>query len=208
MVDLETLGTTADAPVLEVAAVVFDEETGKILKEFDGITDASAVCQANYEGLCREGEDTDIMHCGDPEKLKALLQTCPYLKNASVHTLEWWIHTYNGHSCWCRDALMPPQEKVILQFLNFMGGHAARATMYCKGMFDFPILSWNLKELGVEVPWKFWKERDLRTIIAEHPDVQLPEERADAHDALSDCRYQIQCLSAIRGLPLNSVGHS
>jgi len=54
-------------------------------------------------------------------------------------------------------------------------------------------------ERGIEVPWKYDRVRDLRTIMAQAgigtDDVDPFPDQID-HDAVHDCRYQIKCLAA------------
>jgi hypothetical protein len=62
---------------------------------------------------------------------------------------------------------------------------------------DFPMIQSLFDDLGLEAPWKYDAKMDLRTVMKEagikKGDVEV---RAGLvpHHALSDCRYQIDCL--------------
>jgi hypothetical protein len=48
------------------------------------------------------------------------------------------------------------------------------------------------------IPWKFWNERDIRTVLALDPDIKNKIEfEGEKHNPLSDCLYQIKYTSMI-----------
>lgn len=60
--------------------------------------------------------------------------------------------------------------------------------------FDFPRLAYAYKAIDEEIPWDYWRVRDVRTIWADaFPDVRPHQ---TAHHALQDCHEQIKQLAA------------
>jgi hypothetical protein len=59
--------------------------------------------------------------------------------------------------------------------------------------YDMNILEHAYKSYGKNLPWKFYKVRDARTIFGLWPDLPKP---ATSHHALEDCRRQIDMLQA------------
>ena len=78
-------------------------------------------------------------------------------------------------------------------------------TVWCNGAsFDFAILATAYRAVGEEVPWKFWNERDFRTIKKLFSDVTAPNDET-AHNALEDAKNQAEHLLDIahaKGLAL------
>jgi hypothetical protein len=64
--------------------------------------------------------------------------------------------------------------------------------VYSKGAMDIYMLENAFRQYNLEIPWKFWNVRDLRTLIEDAKiDVQnLPFTNDNAHNALSDAIYQ------------------
>ena len=59
--------------------------------------------------------------------------------------------------------------------------------------YDMNILEHAYKSYGKNLPWKFYKVRDARTIFGLWPDLPKPPTE---HHALQDCRRQIDMLQA------------
>lgn len=75
--------------------------------------------------------------------------------------------------------------------------------VWSKGSFDFVIIEHALAQLGMPVPWKFYRVRDMRTVLSLWPDCPRP---AVSHHALSDCRVQIEQVQAtLRHLGVTSI---
>lgn len=68
--------------------------------------------------------------------------------------------------------------------------------------FDLAILRSAYGRLGMETPWKFWNERDVRTVVEMgqmagfDPKRDMPFEGV-RHNALDDSRHQARYVSAI-----------
>lgn len=64
--------------------------------------------------------------------------------------------------------------------------------------FDCGILQDAYNKAGLPTPWKFWNERCVRTLVALHPEVKKNYPRTGtAHNAISDCYFQVGYCSAI-----------
>lgn len=63
--------------------------------------------------------------------------------------------------------------------------------------FDLSILKHVFELLTIECPWKFWQERDCRTLDSLMPYIRKSIINDLPHDALSDCLYQIKYISQI-----------
>ena len=92
-------------------------------------------------------------------------------------------------------------REVMLDFVKFWNKNSGDE-FWCNGAnFDEPILSTVFEKLAITKPWKFWKVRCLRTLLATKNftikmfgDVQ--------HNALEDCKKQVE---AYKYVALGSV---
>ncbi len=70
--------------------------------------------------------------------------------------------------------------------------------------FDWPIIASHCRQFGHEMPFFYRHARDVNTFIAsrkglaDHVDMSHIEMNGPAHEALTDCVYQIKCLFAAR----------
>ncbi len=63
--------------------------------------------------------------------------------------------------------------------------------------FDNVILGTAYQRAGIPMPWKFWNDRDLRTLLALHPHVkQAITFEGTKHHALHDARHEARQLIA------------
>jgi len=167
MIDLETLGTTTKAPIVSVAAVVFDRDTG--------LMDDVPFFYAKVNVL-----DYDTL--GDKFKM-------------DYATLKWWITqpgfaaTFSG-----TESLRDVMQALVSWFGRRV---PRGAEVWCQGAdFDFPILKNALLAVGLEVPWHFTNQRDTRTLYAlvgRKTLVQPPT----THDALQDCKDQVDMVCQV-----------
>ena len=116
--------------------------------------------------------------------------------NAGLHidpqTEKWWSEQDEDVRY---DALENPDrvtlKTALREFKDWFGGHH-RTKIWGNGSgFDCTILGEAYKRCGMEIPWKFWLERDLRTIM-DLGDVRacdLPQYQK--HQALWDVYRQI-----------------
>ena len=75
-------------------------------------------------------------------------------------------------------------------------------TFFCKpnlavwgnsNRFDLGILENAYSVLSLSIPWKFWNERDVRTLVSFRPEIKDEHVFVGTpHNALDDCHNQIQ----------------
>lgn len=64
--------------------------------------------------------------------------------------------------------------------------------------FDCGILQNAYNKLGIPIPWNFKKERCVRTLISFNPEIKEKYPKTHtAHNAISDCYYQVGYCSEI-----------
>jgi DNA polymerase III epsilon subunit-like protein len=170
MIDLETLSIRPNAVILVIGAIKFNRG-----ETWDKITDEHNIEKLDYfytricissclqEGLC-----------------------------VDQSTEKWWNEQEYDVKY---EALLHPDrtpvKEALLSFSKWFG-HNYNTKIWGNGSsFDCTILSEAFKRCGMEKPWKFYNERDLRTIIdlggikISH----LPQYKK--HNALWDCYRQI-----------------
>ena len=175
MLDLETLGLVKNAVITRIAAVSFNIDDGSILDEVDVRVNARSCVEA---GLKVEGE-----------------------------TVEWWL---KQDVTLIKDTLVTSMlegellANALLKFTAWIDG--------LKKKYD----SWNVMVWGngacadnawmhsayhachMEVPWKFYHDRDLRTLIhlgkllAGDDSKKTTFFEGNRHNPLDDCKHQIR----------------
>lgn len=172
MIDLETLGTKCDSPVIAIGAVQFSPDTGDIGGEFYTRIDwASAI----------EGRKAD------PETLKW------WLKQSHVARAE---IIKNGAKT--PEALQALNEFIAglttdrsIKDIQVWGNGST---------FDIGILENVYDQYRIFIPWKFWNVRDCRTVeeMARGFVSRKAFARAGVrHNALDDALYQVKYVSAM-----------
>ncbi len=87
----------------------------------------------------------------------------------------------------------------------FMGARAPFTRVWSNGsVFDIIILENAFRTLNLDVPWKFWNVRDVRTMLdvsgqklADFPFPDMPDgKKGQPHHAISDCMRQIEAVQA------------
>lgn len=175
MVDLESMGSNPDAPIISMGAIFFDPHTGQTGAEF-------------YKVISLESA---MALGGKPD----------------AGTILWWMK----QSSEARSALLVedaiPLDDALLQFNDFICENAANGpgTLQIWGngaTFDNVLLRQSFERAGIPCLWKFWNDRDVRTIVEMGKVVginsryEIPFE-GDLHNALSDARHQVKYVSAI-----------
>ena len=177
MVDLETLGTSFDATVVQIAAVSFDIETGEELDSFVHTADIRKGSDAlNVDGntlywWIRNHSDLlrDMITRGDAEVSPSSLMFMFY---------EW---------------------------LNRQGSFLDRYLWGNGILFDNAIVRHQMEKMGFEYPIKYTNDRDVRTITElaamklGMSDYEFRETTKDGaftpHVAYHDCLQQIKTVS-------------
>lgn len=169
MIDLETLGQSANSVILTFAAVAFDTSGTIIGQDFYRRVDISS-----YE---KYGQKFAI----------------------SFSTLSWWMTNAPSDARNEAFNLEDrhPIEEVITEFLNWWRTQNGTIVWSHGASFDIPIVDYTVATLLMKVPWNYTNIRDTRTLydligirLAAIPrQIALPE-----HHALSDCYRQIHAL--------------
>ena len=169
MVDIETLGTKPGAPVISLAAVQFDLETGETGEVFHMNINPGSLDEGgnipDYNTLLWwvEGRSellTNILKDGIDARI-VFTSFCNYI-----------TETFKGINTF------------------YVWGNSNR--------FDLGLLEYQLHLHDWETPWSFRNERDVRTLVHFAPEVKnnLPFE-GTKHNPLYDCKHQIKYCSGI-----------
>lgn len=172
MIDLETLDVTPTAVVLSVGACAFT--FSKDSSPSIGATFSSSV-----------------------EVLQQMLSG----RSVSQDTLNWWTE----QSPSAKDRVMHPKEiaepETMLDNLDAWMVPQEFDYIWCQGgSFDFPILTNLYRSYDRDPAWKFWQERDSRTLIG-MGDVDkgrvAKELELTQHDSLDDCFLQVHAMARV-----------
>lgn len=170
MLDLETMGTRPDAPIIAIGAVVFDQDVGLLNEFYETPSLKSAVaCGAVMDA------DTVSWWMRQSKEARALFaaDTCD-MEFALDRFASWVIE----------------QSKDQLKDVRVWGNGAA---------FDNVLLSETYKRLKQPVPWMFYNDRCYRTVKSLHPDVPY-EFIGVEHNALDDAKSQaLHLIKILRG---------
>ncbi len=168
MIDIETLGDQSNSVITSIAAVPF---------------------KPNEEGFpaARFYQKVSIQSCLDLGL------------RVSGDTLVWWLNQDQKAVMEMLENARPLQQVMLELWAFIMQMSKPDVIVWCKGArFDFGLLRDAFKACSLEVPWKFWNERDLRTLLSLYPEVKkLDRSNNLAHSAHHDCLHQIKQLQSI-----------
>ena len=129
--------------------------------------------------------------------VKIDLQSCideGLIMNAS--TVMWWLKQGEAARNELGTGEVETLRNALFKFSDFftedyqVWGNSAR--------FDLGILENAYSKIGKPIPWKFWNERDVRTLVSFSPDVKETFVfNGVAHNAIDDCKFQIGYCSKI-----------
>lgn len=175
MVDIEAFGKKADSPVVSIGAVFFDPSTGNTGSEF-------------YKVISLE---SSMASGGVPDASTIIfwLKASPEARSELVMD----------------DAI--PLDDALLQLNEFIGENAVNGPdsvqVWGNGAtYDNVLLEASYDRTGIPCPWKFWNNRDVRTIVELgkavgcKPRYEIPFE-GEPHKAISDAHHQIKYVTAI-----------
>lgn len=174
MIDLETMGKKANAPIVSIGAVFFNPATGSTGGEF-------------YASVSLE---SSMLFGGNPD----------------AETIIWWLK----QSPEARSAITMSDALTLVDALELLSDFISENSdvgsdvqVWGNGAsFDNVILRSSYDRAEIECPWKYWNDRDVRTItemgsaVGIKPRYDIPFE-GDMHNALSDARHQVKYVSAI-----------
>lgn len=173
MVDIETLGTGADATIIQISAIAFDIMTGAHLSTFNQIADI----EKNKLPLKVDGSTLKWWLNTDKELLTELL-------NKGFYSSEDVLAHFSG---WIKTQSKDPKD-------IYLWGNGI--------LFDNKLIEHQLGKLGLEYPIYYRNDRDVRTIVdlagrkLGISEQDLKERFKDytlvEHNALDDVKYQIK----------------
>lgn len=175
MVDIEAFGKKADSPIVSIGAVFFDPSTGNTGSEFYKVI--------SLESAMASG--------GVPDASTIIfwLKASPEARSELVMD----------------DAI--PLDDALLQLNEFIAENAANGPdsvqVWGNGAtYDNVLLEASYDRTGITCPWKFWNNRDVRTVVELgkavgcEPRYEIPFD-GETHKAISDALHQVKYVSAI-----------
>ena len=143
---------------------------------------------------------------GENVHLPICLQSCLDAGlTVDASTIKWWLE----QSDVARMTLLSGERITIARALgalnafitenDYVWGNSAR--------FDLGLLENAYNRLKMPMPWKYYNERDVRTLAALVPSVKKQYPRTGiAHNPLDDCKYQIgYCCETYKRLNSNAL---
>ena len=166
MLDIETLGTTPDACILQVGVVWWDSHG-----IHDGISFNLSIT-----------EQTNLGRKIDP-------QTVAWWMDSSVsgdvrkNVLE------RSETVSLQDGLRSLNDYIGSIDEDLMNGVVVWAN---PPQFDISIVRSAMEQVGIIPTWEHWQERDLRTLrnICKQFGIKFEQKNSNHHSALSDARHQ------------------
>lgn len=174
MVDLETMGSNSNAPIVSIGAVFFNPDNGSMGAEF--YTVVSLESSMLFGGAPDAGTIIWwLKQSSEARSAIAMADTMPLI-----------------------DAL-----ELFSDFISENSDAGSDVQVWGNGAsFDNVILRSSYDRANIECPWKFRNDRDVRTMtelgkaIGINPRYDIPFD-GDMHNALSDARHQVKYVSAI-----------
>lgn len=169
MIDIETTGQRVGCKVLSLGAFGFNKDGQQV----DFYKRFNATVQAD-EGLVDDDSTMEWWNRQDPAtRAEAFGGTT--MPAAGIGEFKHWFYEH------------------------FSTGKYDRFRVWSCGLdFDFPILQEFFRRFGFTFPWKFWEQRDYRTIKKEHPIIEADEGNVAKHTALEDAKAQMRGLRSYR----------
>ena len=169
MIDLETASTQFNAAILTIGAIKFN----------------------SYDSKCKD----------KLEEMNTFYRRIDLASQVNCHvdpkTMEWWQSQSEDakNEVFGNDSNRIPIQQALTEFASWIGNK--ETVVWANGTdFDCTILRESYRLIGKELPWKFWNQRDTRTVYA-LADVRLKNhvgKDSQKHHALYDCYSQIQAL--------------
>lgn len=173
MIDLETLGTTADAVILSIGAVRFDLDSGTV---------------ADPNGSYSFYQELDI------------LSQHNHQRRISASTLAWWMsQPKEAQAVFNNDTDKSSLGKSLYNLSDWVQQGTDKPLVWSNGAdFDLPMLAHAYTQLDIALPWAAYSGRCYRTYknLPGARAVKVPR-LGQHHNALDDAMYQAQHLCAI-----------
>ncbi len=169
MVDIETLGNKSNSVITQIAAVRFDRDTGETGEEFN--------------------IHLDIQDCMDQGL------------EVNADTLMWWFKQEDAARAVYTDKsiLRFPLNKALLKFEDWITNTGTYDGIWGNSArFDLGLLSDAYDKIKHPIPWPYWAELDVRTLVSFKPEVKTNTSfKGTPHNAIDDCKHQINYCSQI-----------
>jgi hypothetical protein len=172
MVDIETLGVGDKAPIISVAAVLFNLHTGEYLDNF------------SYE---------EVLH-----RNISLEENVRYGFNIEPGALRWWLKTDPSLLSETIDNYKNNHAS-LTEVIKTLNEFCLNRYVWARSpSFDIKHLQRAAKACNQSLHINYQKEMDVRTLQNLYPEVvKSVEKPKKAHDAFQDCIHQIKMVSEI-----------
>ncbi|RJF26632.1 exonuclease [Escherichia coli] len=119
-------------------------------------------------------------------------------------TIKWWLkQSREAQSAIMTDEI--PLDDALLQLREFIDGNSGEFFVQVWGNganFDNTILRRSYERQGIPCPWRYYNDRDVRTIVELGKAIDFDARTAipfegERHNALDDARYQAKYVSVI-----------
>ena len=168
MIDLETIGTDVDAPIISIGAAYFDLDTKQIGDTFYMVFDVADQIDTRTRFA---NADTIRWWMSQGNAAKQVFKDGHKPTKEVLETFRTWIMTHAGS-----------KAKTTNKVTVFGNGSG----------FDITLMETLFKDYKVTCPWRFWNIMDLRTFrrfVAKGAKVEKLE--GTNHNALDDAINQI-----------------
>lgn len=120
-------------------------------------------------------------------------------------TLAWWLRQDEDARLELYGPDRTPLRMALFKFSQWVheveSHHTGQMIAWGNGAsFDLAILAEAYKEHGIDIPWEFWNERDLKTALTFAPQAKLLAGPfiGTKHHALDDAHHEAKQLVALR----------
>ncbi len=172
MIYLETMSKENNAAIFQIAAAFFDPKSAQI---------------------------------GETFSMLVSLDSCvEYGLTMDVSTILWWMEQ-SDDSRYKANLPYSSLAPALGSFVDFINRSSSDSRVQPWGngaTFDLVILKSAFQACNIHLPWRFYNERDVRTVvelgrmIGFDPKKQI-QFKGTKHEALDDCLHQIEYVSAI-----------
>ncbi len=172
MLDIETLGSNINAPITTIGAVQFDASTGAIGSEFE-------------------------IHLELQEQFEQ------YGRVPTWSTISWWLQQSEEARMYLVQQVRfsaPVALKAFCDWFKMTFPQSYKAKVWGNGAsFDNGRTTALFEACGLQQPWSYNAERDMRTIVEFDPDLKKTKVFVGvAHKTIADCKHQIGIISDIK----------